>query len=211
MKFSEKELEDVLYKKLVTNEVETLYDKGFEYYDSECDTIYYVDRQVDLNPYGIADIIVSRMNIYEDVVEDRKIYETEIIYDIIELKAAPIKSKHIDQVLRYKEAIERFCEMVYNQRHIDDLCEIKVNPILIGENVQSGHFVLNNVIEDITIYTYDFNPIDGLQFEYQTDGWHKEEHDEYIDDIDEKLIYSELVDVVNNKRDEKFKNIDNNE
>lgn len=191
MTFSEKELEDVLFEKIYNRNFESLYRKGFELYDpvDEID-IMFVDRQVDLTPYGIADIIVTTIEMYEEGDG----LNGSVHIDLIELKAVPIRSKDINQVLRYKRAIERYSDKKFALDEYKYSYEIDVNPILVGSGIDSGHYILNELVESgVMLYTYDFNPIDGLKFEYQTTGWISDGDNDpkFIEKLDQSLMFNE--------------------
>lgn len=189
MTFSEKELEDVLFEKIQNKEFQSLHERGLDIYDpNEEIDIMFVDRQVDLNPYGIADIIVTTIEMYPDPYGLAGIVKM----DLIELKAVPIRSRDVNQVLRYKRAIERYNDKKFYSDESKFCYEIHVNPILIGNGIESGHYILNEV-SDISFYSYDFNPIDGLKFNYERDGWVSNGDDtpEFIERLDKSLMFGE--------------------
>lgn len=189
MNFSEKNLEEDILEKLQEEDFESLYNKGFEYYDPEEEReFFHAQSQVDLSPYGIADIICTRL--YKTYHRSKELDYTELCIemDIIELKARYIKSKDIDQVLRYKRAIERYVENKYKQDN--KYCyEVEVNCILIGSGIEHGHYIHNHIGDQLYIYTYTSNLIDGIQFEFQDIGWIKTNDEDYIESMDKNLIY----------------------
>jgi hypothetical protein len=202
MNFSEKELEDILFKKLNDGDYDSLYKRGFTYYDPEEDRdVTFVDRQVNLMPYGIADIIVT--NTYHDYVghPDGDSFEYRLVIDIIELKVEPIRSKDINQALRYKRAIERYhqhkCENDNNKFSFD----IDINIILIGSGINHGHYIFDEVEYggQFYIYTYEFNPIDGITFNSVGSGWHIEENEKQIKSMDSSLMICECANYFNLK------------
>lgn len=199
MKFLEKDLENNIYDLLKSRNIKTLYDRGFNYYDEDENDIIFVENQVDLMPYGIADIVVGSANYYP---HDKIGGEKRIVVDIFELKIEPIKSKHIDQVLTYKRAIDRFYSMTLKNRSIDDCCHIEINCILIGPSIVGGHYVMNELSlgpGDLFVYTYNSTPIEGLTFEYQDNSWYKDEVDGFYEKIKDLILYDETIEFLKSK------------
>lgn len=100
-----------------------------------------VFRQVHLSAYGIADIIVVN---WIDSVPSAT---------ILELKNVPLTSKDINQIFRYKRALE--------------LMEIfdSIDCILIGSSLSDCHYVFNECSENLELFTFNMDVFDGLQFE----------------------------------------------
>lgn len=134
---SEKKLEDIVFDHLSHAE----YYKGLgEVFDH--DNILKVLRQVDLGPYGIADIVV----IYESE------FDGSIPVDIIELKKGTVGKNALMQAIRYKAGI----------KHQFELLGIDIGHIsltLIGGSIsdENNFSIIYRAIDDLYIYTYDLN------------------------------------------------------
>ena len=156
MQFSEKELETWIFN----SHPDELSDKGFQINLSEHHKKY---RQIELGCYGRLDIITIGKD-YEDFPMEGTY--PHLIINIIELKIQKITADDIDQVLRYKYAVE---EILKNKNKINSSREI--NCYLVGPEIQSGHFI-SNVIEDLYLVEYSFN-LSGFQFKTNSGGWRR--------------------------------------
>lgn len=115
-------------------------------------------RQVDLNPYGICDII----SIYVDDISE-KIQQVNI--DLFELKNTQLKSEHFVQCARYKTF---FDNLGHENYHINFNCH------LIGmqtfKQSPSDLVYLAQSIDWLSVYETSLHPIDGIEFKF-VHGW----------------------------------------
>lgn len=155
MEITEKDLEDLIFKDLRKTRGLILAERGLslQLTDSDWPNTVCWRRQVDLKGYGIADIIgYSRLR-------------GVIHVDLIELKNKPLKSEDFNQVLRYKKAIQILAENTFKKRRM-----VMVNSILIGPDIESGHYIHNDA--GVNVFTFEFN-VDGFDFEYHSASWHR--------------------------------------
>jgi hypothetical protein len=161
MQLSEKEIEDFIFEDLQNNYGLSLAKKGFTTFHTmlvQRQEIYPMVkwiRQLELGPYGRADIV----GYY-------KAYGS-IQIELIELKAVPIQIADFDQICRYKRAI-----MDYVGKRFD----ANVRMHLIGRGFESGHYLHNEIAISVSEVTYD---LDGIQFETHSGGWFRPAHKEY--------------------------------
>lgn len=163
MQLLEKELEDYIFDDLESNDGLNLMVRGLTLYQS-----MHWFRQVDFKEYGICDIL------------GWKRFKGEIIICLIELKAVAIKSECFDQIYRYKTAIES----ILSRRNIS----FKIECILIGESIETGHFIQNNCDLKLCKYTYDLN---GINFEVFKGNWIKLNSKLQLQDFDKLWQYIE--------------------
>lgn len=149
MTLSEKEVEDLIFEDLTENFGISILNKGlllpfqeFHKQINQTPSVKWV-RQLNLDPYGIADIV----GFYR--------YKGRIYVDLLELKACAIESPHFDQIFRYHKGIQ-----VYLRQTFDDI-DCIVNCILIGNGYNTGNYIQNH--SDITVASYDYD-INGLRF-----------------------------------------------
>lgn len=150
MQLSEKEVEDLVFQDLTDCYGINLLRKGlqlpfqtFHEQLKQTPSVKWV-RQLNLDPYGIADIV----GFYR--------YKGRIYVDLLELKACAIESTHFDQVFRYEKGIEVYMRQTFND------VDCRINCILIGNGYNSGNYIQNN--SDITVASYHYD-INGLNFD----------------------------------------------
>lgn len=149
MQFSEKEVEDLIFKDVKENYGETLCEKGLvlpfqlKSFNHKIKLNVKWCRQLDIPPYGTLDIA----GFYR--------YRGILYVDLIELKACPIESAHFDQVFRYKKGIEVYIRQTF--KHV----LFEINCILIGAGYNTGNYIQNN--SEITVCEYTFG-LDGFSF-----------------------------------------------
>ena len=134
---TEKLLEDITFELIASKSEET---RGLYLGHNEAHNLV-VHRQVNLSGYSIADLIVLHK------------YSDKLAATILELKNVPLSSKDINQVFRYRRALE--------------LMEIfeEINCILIGTDISDGHYILNETTEKLNAYAFRVDAMDGLKFE----------------------------------------------
>lgn len=171
---SEEELENFIVRETESTENDTnpLTDE----------TIEYCFRQVDLGPYGTADIIFFDVYCEEYCVP-------ELYIRIIELKKGDINLSAIAQISRYKTGLEYYIEN-------KNFCgETRIEGILVGAGYDKndGSCFLVDSIDWLDCYHYKLSLTEGITFE-QSAGWMKENAefsnlDKIIKPIDEKLSH----------------------
>ena len=168
--FSEAQLEEEIMLSFVDRDFTHLSSKGFDFLDdfNEDKQIMWYSNQVQLNPYGIADIVTSVYN-----REDNDSIEVSII----ELKVTELKSSHIEQLLMYKTAIERHAEIMFPN------LKVKINTVLITNGISSGHYIHRHV-DGIVLYTYKHSIFNGIEFKLQSNDWLKSGDEDIIADKD---------------------------
>jgi hypothetical protein len=145
---SEKELEDYICENL-----------DQEYNPINGDHVNWYGRQIDLGAYGILDVMTVS-------------FEPEGYLDIsiIELKKELVTIKAIAQVSRYIRGIRHYFES-----HADDV-SISVHGYVVAPNLDLSDdtvFLLNQLSEDISIYTMNFDLDKGTEFISCDTGWSK--------------------------------------
>ena len=157
MQITEKELESIICKNLTTQEgCEKLLERGL-HINSKPNRIF---RQLDLNPYGRADIITATKHSFYS--ESMQTICSHICLHIYELKIEPLKSDDIDQLYRYAQALKEITDDRRNHYSIE--CT------LIGPSVNSGHYIFNHL--DCGMFTFEYT-IEGILFSSSNSGWHK--------------------------------------
>lgn len=156
MSISEKELEDFIYDDLKIHEGFNLRNRGmqlpcFEFSDLNVNVKWF--RQLNIDPYGICDIV----GFYR--------YFGMIHVDIIELKIVEIIPDHFEQIARYQKGIS-----VYLRNTFRKGTSFKINQILIGSDY-SGLYIQNLYPALVGSFKYDLN---GLWFKNNDpfSGWH---------------------------------------
>jgi len=147
MSISEKELEDYIFDDL-TCEGNNLLNRGLRLnfnslLEVHTPNIFNArwERQVNLDPYGIADII----GFYR--------YCGRIHVEILELKIREIKLEDFEQICRYRRAVERLVENTFPGRKLP----IEYHLTLVGTSYD--RFYLSNLL-----------PIRVAEFQYDLDG-----------------------------------------
>lgn len=144
---SEKCFEDLLF-----DNKEILFEHFDLYHEAK------IIRQVNLNPYGICDLL--------SIYIDKSINSITYLYiDLFELKNTQIKSDHLIQCARYKTFFDNL-----------DLenTTIEFNCHLIGmksfDNNSSDLVYLCQSIEWLSVYECILSPFEGIGFK-KTQGW----------------------------------------
>jgi hypothetical protein len=157
MQISEKELEDYIFEDLTFNSGMGMLSRGLTTFhnrllksDIICQSKWL--RQVDLGPYGRADII----GYYR--------YKGRIIVELFELKVVPIESGDIDQICRYQKAIEDY---------FGDKFSLEIYKYLIGTDIRSGHYI-HNMLDDLIIAEFHYS-LFGISFKSHSGAWSRNE------------------------------------
>lgn len=158
MQISENELEDYIFDDLTFNSGMGMSSRGLTTFhnrllkaDIICKSKWL--RQVDLGPYGRADIIGYFK------------YNGRIVVELFELKVVPIDAGDIDQICRYQKAIEDYFG--------DKFC-LEIRKYLIGPDIRSGHYI-HNMFCDLIIAEFDYS-LSGIGFKSHNGDWSRNEY-----------------------------------
>jgi hypothetical protein len=155
------------------------YWKIFHGDDAEPDYLK-VYRQVQIAPYGVADIIAVSMG---------KHWQYPSIH-VVEVKAVPLKECDLAQTARYVVGLRNAAEksdhdILSNIIHPDDGSVVdwyqpysEIRGTLVGPNDpgldhpkgNNSDFVYLYSLSDLEVYTFDFD-ISGLNFTYLSEDW----------------------------------------
>jgi len=149
MQLSEKEIENFIFDDLINNGHHCR-QKGLDldifklmrFVDRNAIKIHWY-RQLNLAPYGIADIVGFCR------------FKGSIYVEIIELKAVSIKSDDFDQILRYKKGVSHYLNNTF------DLPSLDISCTLIGLGYESGFFIQNELQCKIANMSYG---VGGMSF-----------------------------------------------
>lgn len=168
MKISESEFETMIFNDLITGG-ENLSMRGFTHpmlrdvksgrFEKTGVPKMRWFRQVNIDPYGIIDIV----GFYR--------HSGYLFVELMELKARPIESDDFDQIYRYKDGIWKMLNNTFPNRH-----DFDIQCILIGTAYKNGHFIQNQ--DDTLVVTCNFG-ISGLVFEEHDSHWHRNESSGY--------------------------------
>lgn len=165
MKFLEKDLEDILWENLQTDEgTDILCDRGLA-----TQTPYKSYRQFRIGNYGIADLITyDRAKYFKTGKYTGMIAEIPRV-TIYELKKEELTANSFLQASRYAIGILRYLE--YRKKDYDP---ITIDIILIGKGVDKNSRdlkylqPLTNDLYTLHVYVYNYRyGMDGISFELQ--------------------------------------------
>ena len=140
---SEKELEDMLCEHL---------NDGLFLVD-DCHIDFY-DRQTNLSPYGITDLILHTKK--EDIDSDGNVFVSSDLLQVVELKITELSHSHLSQIARYKT----FFDITDYEYEVEYMLICKSSKSYSGDLV----FLAQN-IEWLSIYTYELTLTDGIVFQ----------------------------------------------
>lgn len=178
MRYLEKDIEDLLHNLLKENNQDKLNSLGFDALIANNDITWH--RQPKFGGYGIGDLMGVSASKAVDVIDNKSFEYDILMIQLIEIKNEPLKSRHIDQVLRYKKAIDdymlnHFCDN--EQLYMDGFYKFndwEIESYLIAPSIEGGHYILNEMIRHespINLYTFDVNIIDGITFYKEEGTW----------------------------------------
>lgn len=152
MNILEKEIEDLIFES-IENCPEELSKRGFPIEsDSEDSRTFYL-RQYNLGCYGIADIIGVNLFRYSG--------SKRINVKIYELKKDQVGPETFAQAGRYAKGIQRMLNVLFPG--IDLITHFEF--ILIGKSVVTSDWIyLLDYIDNLNIYTYSIDLIEGVRF-----------------------------------------------
>lgn len=151
MELLEKEIEDFFIDEL-NDGGGNLSDRGFELPCFLMDIPIKWYRQVNIEPYGICDIV----GVYR--------FMGCIYVEIIELKRVKIDVNHFEQIMRYKKGFEVYLRNTL--RRGGDF-EIKLHLVGVGYD---GLYIQNELPINVYSMSYDLNGINFLKSQKYT-GW----------------------------------------
>lgn len=150
MQFSEKELEDYLFDYLSNGLEYEAVQRGLKLDCLFKNVLWF--RQLNLEPYGIADLV----GFYRD--------KGTIKVELIELKVVDLTVNDFEQISRYRTAIERYLRNTFKNPRIDIKCT------LVGKSYDG--FYCQNFM-DLNVATFKYS-LDGITFRYHEAfcNWH---------------------------------------
>lgn len=153
MQISEREFEDYIFDELTENNGDLFHDNHIFLPTLNTGNKSVWRRQVNLNPYGIADIIgISR--------------EYGCLYvDIIELKVTPSELDHFDQLGRYKTGVREIL------KRSGFTGSININCYLFVTDLEKGAYLQNICGVNVVQFKYGLR---GFSFEFtgQFSNWY---------------------------------------
>ena len=154
MNFLEKDLETIIWENY-----EACQERGLD-----IDQQFFVHgkryRQLNLAPYGIADLV----NIHYSPSQDLYLVQ------VIELKKGKIDTAAYMQAKRYQQAVFQILDRIRKRGELS--FKIGLSAVLIGNEVESsGDFVfMLNYDYDCTVFTYSYG-FEGISFEKVSRTW----------------------------------------
>ena len=148
---SEKELED-----LIMASIETSYKSPFT-----GETVHKVIQQVNLDSYGIADLITLQCLIKDD-------NRPHIYIDVIEVKKQIITKDTVAQVARYMTGV---VHLFQDWERVDSF-SVTGTVVAPSISMNDDTVFLCDAIDRIRLFTADFNPLKGIEFN-ENSGWYK--------------------------------------
>lgn len=161
MNFLEKDLEDVIWENTQSKEgLQKLEDRGLSLIGK------HFIRQLNLGPYGIADIVGFTIGVYRTDFDQHSI---SVQVDVVELKKDKINNTCINQTLRYLDGIKQFVSEYLKKHSIKEkfqFVHLSYEAHLIGSgmSLDSCAFIYNNTPKCFTAYSYSFDIDKGLLF-----------------------------------------------
>lgn len=151
---SEKELEDFIYSK---------FEQSYNPINDE--EVEWFGRQVDLGGYGIIDLMTIGFD-----------PQGNLYINVFELKKETVTTKALGQVARYIQGLKRYIQGLKhyfqeNAKHIN----IAIEGYVIAPSIDHSDdtVFLINMLDDIYVYTVDFDLDDGVAFNSMSSGWAK--------------------------------------
>jgi len=156
MELSEKEIEDLIYNDLTSNFGYELLDRGLqldyhEFTDRTSKVKWF--RQLNIDPYGIIDIVgFYRMF-------------GSLCVELIELKKTPIELNHFEQISRYRKGLDVYLKNTFKN------VRIRYSMSIIGSDYNG--FYLQNILP-IDVYTFSLE-LTGITFSltHKYSTWHR--------------------------------------
>lgn len=164
MQFLEKDLEAIIWESPVECEARGLdilqmqvFDKGRRY------------RQMQLGPYGIADLI----NIYYNP------FGKTVWVQVIECKRGKVNGETYLQAKRYAVAVQ---SLLFETDFIG--CTVYLSTVLVGDSVDTTGPLAYAIAEDPHCHTYTYSyAVDGIRFRNAKPMWRAETYREFPDSI----------------------------
>lgn len=145
MQISEREFEDYIFDELTENNGDLFHDNRIFLPTLNTGNKSVWRRQVNLNPYGIADIIgISRKN-------------GSLVVDILELKVTPSELDHFDQLARYRTGVKQ----ILKKSGFKGVSQ--VNCYLFVTELDKGAYLQNICAVNVIQFSYGLR---GFNFEF---------------------------------------------
>jgi hypothetical protein len=158
MQLSEKEIEDFIFDDLEHNNGNELQYRGLTIPFTRRSGEQYIKckwvRQLNIDPYGICDIV----GFYR--------YEGTIHVELLELKSREIKMEDFEQIARYRTGIKKYLENTFSNP------SISFNMVLIGTIGYERHFLQNILPVAVCELVYDLSGVSIKTHQGYT-GWVK--------------------------------------
>ena len=156
MTFLEKELEDFLFYFLENNDLDLITKLELRGLDFDYVENMSFSRQMDLQPYGIADIIGIGLSLKDGVLVANVF--------VFELKKDKISYSAFGQACRYLRCIDNQVTLKAEELGVGVKRNYEV--ILVGTelDVSSDFLFLPSFITDLRCFCAEFSPINGITF-----------------------------------------------
>lgn len=153
MQISEKELEDYIYNDIRNQDAMNIQARGLNLIVTTLPVKSYWIRQLNIDPYGIIDLIGYCK------------FQGELYIDLVELKVTESKLDHFEQIFRYKSGVRRYLKSKISRVNIN--CYL-----IVKDEVEEGIYIQNE--SNIHVATYSYS-ISGIDFDMTRPfpGWYK--------------------------------------
>jgi hypothetical protein len=192
MNILEQEIEDLVWDAIESYDHEILAERGLP-----INIEFTYKRQFDLGSYGRADIIGFRVHPSRtNINTGRK--ERIVEVDIIELKKDKVNASTLFQAIRYAKAIQ------HKIKHENINYTFLFSIHLVGKSidVDNDFIYLPDVVNGITLYTYELSITKGLVFKV-AQGFHLSNPSFKADSKDiTELLFDNVNNSVTNKRED---------
>lgn len=139
---SESKLEDMLFNHLIGKNTSESIETAFN--SKNC---LHVERQLNLSPYGIADIVIFH----------KPDFDGSVSVEVVELKKGIINSDTFMQASKYRVALKE-----YGYRNNIEFSEIFITLVGSHIDINDKFEILPNAFEFLNFYTYDIDINTGL-------------------------------------------------
>ncbi len=149
MKFSEKNLEDIIF----STPTPLLQQRGLDIEGAKL-------RQVRLGIYGVADLITVNKVYVDTIQEDRSVKRIPyLLIDIFELKQGKISFETFVQILKYGRGVKSYLSKFHPN------LDYAIRYRMIGDSVDENNsfYFLPSLFKNIKLYKYIYD-YDGINF-----------------------------------------------
>ena len=156
MDFLEKDLEDIIFNQLQTEEgYDNLQERGLNINYSP--DKFKCKRQLKIGNYGICDMVTFSR--FDSIInQDGALCQPPIYIEVIELKRGEVNIETLLQAVRYLTGIKSYISKNYPKLVVD------YSITLVGRTLNTGDWVyLIDLIDGLKVQTYSYG-IDGINF-----------------------------------------------